>query len=203
MTPTPFAWFDLVLTGFIGGLGATVLSAFLAGRRERIQRRHAFVERQLRDFYSPLLGLRAEIRTRSELRVKIHGVADTVWRRLVAEARARGGPEATQQMSEARNAEFTKIIDYDNERLMQDLLPAYRSMVKVFRENMWLADEDTRTFFGALIEFIEIWDRWTANALPAEVADELDHSEETLHPFYDHLEQRHNDLRGKLAQGKA
>lgn len=132
MTATPLL--DLILTGFIGGLGAAVLSAFLTGKREVVQRRHAFIERQLRDFYSPLLGLRTEIRTRSELRVKIHGVADNLWRRLVREARERGGPEATQQMGEAKSAEFQKIIEYDNERLMQDLLPAYRSMVRVFRE---------------------------------------------------------------------
>ncbi len=135
--------------------------------------------------------------------MKIHAVADKVWRELCENARQKGGPAALEQLGQAKSAEFDKIIEYDNERLMQDLLPAYREMVKVFRKNMWLSDEDTRAYFGTLIEFIEIWDRWIAKALPAEVADELDHSERPLHPFYTHLEQRHDELRRKLAQGKA
>lgn len=192
----------LVLSGFVGGIGGAILSSLMAGKREQAQRRHAFVEGQLRDFYSPLLGLRAEIQTRSELRAKIHGVADRVWRELVEAARQRGGPAATEQLGKAKSDEFHKIIDYDNERLMEDLLPAYRAMAEVFRDNMWLPDEDTRSYFGTLVEFIEIWNRWIAKALPAEVADALDHSEEALHPFYAHLEKRHDELRRKLAQGK-
>jgi hypothetical protein len=198
-------WTDLIrliVSGLVGGIGGVVLSGWLAGKREQYQRRHAFVERQLRDLYSPLLGLRAEIRVRSEFRVKVHAVADRVWRGLVEEARQRGGPEATRQLGQAKSAEFDRIISYDNERLMEDLLPAYRQMVNLLRENMWLADGDTRQYFGALIEFIEIWDRWIAKALPAEVAEALDHSEETLHPFYDHLARRHDELRDKLAGGE-
>ncbi len=48
------------------GLIGVTLGAWLSARREIKQRQLAFVERQLRDFYSPLLGIRNEIRMRAE-----------------------------------------------------------------------------------------------------------------------------------------
>lgn len=205
-TATPFDWVDLfrlLLLGFVGGLGAAVLSALLAGKREQVQRRHAFIERQLREFYSPLLGLRAEIRMKSELRVKIDRVAHEEWQGLLDQVKA-GGPEAYERLRRERGDEFIdRMIEYDNKQLVENLLPAYRAMAKMFRENMVLADEDTRTHFGALIEYVELWDRWLAKAVPAEVMKRVDKGEAALHPFYDHLQRRHDELRERLAQGKA
>ena len=59
------------------GLGGVMLGAWLSGKRETRQRQLEFIKKQLRDFYSPLLGIRSEIRMRSELRVKIHMVVIT------------------------------------------------------------------------------------------------------------------------------
>lgn len=108
---------------------------------------------------------------------------------------------ALQEMAEERRDEFAKIIDYDNRKLREDLLPAYRQMIEVFRKNIWLADPDTRTYFGGLLEFVDIWDRWLERSLPPEVLEQLKHSEATLHPFYEHLQLRHDELRSLLAQG--
>jgi len=184
----------------LSGLAGVVIGAWLTGRRERRLRRLAFTERQLKDFYSPLLGLRKEIRTRSELRVKIHNAADAAWRQLCEDAR-NVNVEALQQLSQTRGPEFTSLIEYDNTQLQQDLLPAYRQMVKLFRENLWLADPDTREHYPQLVEFVELWDRWLAKSIPAEVIQSLEHSEDNLKPFYDHLDVKHDALRAKLERG--
>jgi hypothetical protein len=186
----------------LAGLAGVVIGAWLAGRRERNQRRLAFVEQQLKDFYSPMLGLRTEVRMRSELRVRIHDNADVVWRELCADAR-QVSVEALGDISRTRGPEFKKVIDYDNKQLQEELLPAYSEMAKLFRENLWLADPDTREHYQQLIEFVELWDRWLANSIPAEVIERLGHSEENLKPFYKHLQERHDDLRTKIKQGKA
>ena len=71
------------------------------------------------------------------------------------------------------------------------------------RENLWLADPDTREHYQHLLEFVELWDRWLAKSIPAEVIERLEHSEENLKPFYEHLKGRHDLLRTKIEQGKA
>lgn len=185
----------------LAGLAGVVVGAWLTGRRERDQRRLAFVEKQLKEFYSPMLGLRTEVRMRTELRVRIHNTADAVWRSLCENAR-QVGVEALRDISQTRGPEFKKLIDYDNKQLQEELLPAYRQMAKLFRENLWLADPDTREHYQRLIEFVELWDRWLAKSMPAEVIERLEHSEDNLKPFYEHLQQRHDDLRAKIKQGK-
>ena len=148
------------------------------------------------------LDFGAEIRMRSELRVRIHDTAGTVWRELCEEKR-QISVDALGEFSIARGPEFEKLIEYDNKQLQEELLPAYRQMVKLFRENLWLADVDTREHYQRLIEFVDLWDRWIAKSIPGEVIERLDHSEENLKPFYDHLQQRHDALRSKIEQGKA
>lgn len=186
----------------VSGLGGVMLGAWLSGRRETRQRQLGFVERQLRDFYSPLLGIRSEIRMRSELRVRVHSVADAEWRRL-CEKKRQIGVEALQKLTNERGKEFTDIITYDNRQLKEELIPAYRKMVNLFRDNMWLAEPETKEFFGLLLEFVELWERWLAKTLPPEVIQSLEHGEESLHLFYDHLQEKHDELREKLERGRA
>jgi len=76
-------------------------------------------------------------------------------------------------------------------------------MVAIFREKLWLAEPDTRAYLPALIEFVDLWDRWLAESVPGEVIEKLGHSEKHLHPFYEHLEKRHDELRSVLAARKA
>jgi len=185
----------------LSGLVGVVIGAWLTGRREQSQRRLAFVEKRLKDFYSPMLGLRNEIRMRGELRVQIHDAANAVWGELCADAR--GVVEALEELSRRRGPDFHKLIEYDNKQLEEELMPAYRRMGQLFRDNLWLADLDTRAHYQKLIEFVELWDRWLAKSIPWEVIERLGHSEESLKPFYDHLRQRHDALRARSEQGKA
>jgi len=187
-----------VVFGFIG----IILGAWLSSRRETAQRRYSFRERQLRDLYSPLLGLRSEIRIKSELREKVRAAAHAEWQRLCQEARETADPpENLRRLSNERGPELERLFDYDNQQLADDLVPSYRKILAVLRDNLWLAEPDTRSYLGKLIEFVELWERWLAQAIPAEVVRRLGHSEESLHPFYEHLEKKHDELRGLLSRG--
>jgi hypothetical protein len=195
-------WAVSITVPAISGLIGVAVGAWLTSRRESGQRRLAFVERKLNDFYSPMLGLRNEIRMRSELRVRIHDTADTVWRELCADARNLS-VEALRDISTNRGPEFTKVIEYDNKQLEEELLPAYRQMADLFRENYWLADPDTRSHYQYLIEFVELWDRWMAKSIPGEVLQRIGHTEDNLKPFYEHLRQKHDALRTEIEKGTA
>ena len=187
----------------VSALAGVFIGSWLSSKQSKQARKHSFIEKQLAQFYSPMLGLRSEIEMRGKLRVKIQNAADASWKELCEDTRSKGGPEALQQLSEKRFPEFKNIIDYDNRTLAEQLIPAYKQMLAIFRENMWLAEPDTVGYFNELLEFIDIWDRWLDRSMPVEVWKKLNHTEEKLKPLYRNLEKAHKRLREKLKSGEA
>jgi hypothetical protein len=195
-------WLVTVLLSTIFGLVGVLVGAWLSFRRDIAQRRYLFGERQLRDLYSPLLGLRSEVRIKSDLREKIRAAAHAEWQRQCQEARDTADPpENLRKLSTEKGPGFERLFDYDNQQLVDNLVPSYRKMLAILRDNLWLAEPETRSYLGKLIELVELWERWLARAVPVEVVRRLGHSEESLHPFYEHLEKKHDELRGRLSRG--
>ena len=118
--------------------------SWLATLRDRAQRRLAFIEKQLSEFYSPMVGLRAELRAFSDLRVRLQREAGDLWAELSATAAP--GPEAVA-LHDRHWPQFERLIEYDNKRHIERQMPAYRGMVDLFRQKLWLADDDTRQFY--------------------------------------------------------
>jgi hypothetical protein len=158
----------------------------------------AFIEKQLSEFYSPMVGLRAEIRMFGELRVKLQNEADAAWRELTKSVEP--GPES-QALTAARFPKFKALIEHDNTQFNERLMPAYRKMVELFREKLWLAENETRAYYPLLVEFVDIWERWLGGSLPPELIERTGHTEVKLHPFYEHLEVQHARLRHALSNG--
>jgi hypothetical protein len=113
-----------------------------------------------------------------------------------------GSPLELQRLTRKKGEKFDKIIDYDNEYLGAETLPAYHKMIEIFRSNLRLAEPSTEKHFAALLEFVNVWDRFMVGALPGEVIRELKHSEQSLYPLYDDLQLQHGKLREKLAKGE-
>jgi len=186
----------------ISGLVGVLIGAWLTSRQQHKLRKLQFIENQLRHFYSPLLGIRDEIRFLSNLRLRISSEANAAWQELCGKESGRGS-EAQPLLTQEVQNKFDEIIKYDNAKLRNDMLPEYHHMVKIFKENYFLAEETTRKHFQALIDFVDIWDRWLTVSLPSPVLSRLGHSEDTLNPFYDELQNKLNELRKKLASGTA
>ncbi len=177
---------DAIITAvaaLVVGFGGALLGAWLTGRHQQAQRRAEFLEHQLRDFYSPLVSLLDRILAKTRLRVRLR--------------------QAAREDPRVQGDEFTRLIQYDNRQFVEEIIPAYQGMLAVFRDNLWLAEPETRSHFPALIEFVEIWDRWLNAAIPDELIQLVGHSEEPLHPFYDHLRRKHDELQAKISQGGA
>jgi hypothetical protein len=98
-----------------------------------------------------------------------------------------------------RYEKFGRIISYDNEQLRTTLMPAYRQILALFRDKLWLAEAETRSYAGALVDFIEIWERFLSESIPGEVILALNHSEESLQPMYAHIESVVSRLQKKLS----
>ena len=79
-------------------------------------------------------------------------------------------------------------------------MPAYREMVSLFISKMHLAESATRAYLTELINFVEVWDRWTDGSLPREVLPRLDHSEKHLYPLYEDLEKQFTVLQHALSK---
>jgi hypothetical protein len=194
-------WLLSVIIPAIAGFVGVVVGAWLSARREKVQRRYVFRERQLQDFYSPLLGLRTEVRARSEVQDKVHKLAKSEWDKLANEARQSPDPQAEPGLWKSERPAFEKVYEYSNKQFTEELIPTYRKMLSIFRDNLWLAEPETRPFFKILMEYVDFWERCLACSLPAEVAFELDSSESKLQHFFDHLEHKHDELRTRLSGG--
>lgn len=162
-------WIPPIIAAAIGLVGVWVgasLTSRFAARRERSQRKHAFMEKQLSEFYSPMLGLRTEVRTLSELRVRLQNEAGGAWQALCAAIpEGPGKAAALQALTAERYPLFGALIESDNKRFRERLLPCYQKMVELFREKLWLAEQETRTHYAVLVEFVDIWDRWLENSI--------------------------------------
>jgi hypothetical protein len=178
----------------VGGLIGSVINNWMTNRRETAARAVQFRKQQLDEFYGPLLAMHKEIRARSELRVKLQEAIDSqhVQDMLLS------GPDKTEEASDAHlPAIFTNIRD-EGETFRKVLMPRYREMIDVFRNKMWLAEPETRKYFQSLIEFVDIWDKILADKLPASLAPAIGHTEQNLHPFYQHLEEVHDRIRSEI-----
>ena len=185
----------LLLQFFSALVGGLIVYVF-GIRKLSIEVRSAFVQKQMSEFYSPIAGYRKRIRAKSEVRGKVSTVANEARKELCALY-----SEAKQPMHNRKElyTPFGKIIEYDNEQLREELMPLYRKMLDLFTEKYWLADEDTRAYYQDFVEFVEIWERYLADALPHEVLRKLEHSEENVLPFYEHVEQKLSALQKDIA----
>jgi hypothetical protein len=124
-------WGISVVVPVISGLIGVFVGAILTSKREGIKRKHKFIEKQLSEFYSPLLAIRRSLKATGELRLKISNTADNEWRKLCA--RFEGQPDELVKLSDTRGKAFHKIIDYNNEKLITEDIPAYHNMVDIIK----------------------------------------------------------------------
>lgn len=190
-------WGISIIVPAISGLCGVVVGALLTARREKLNRKHGFLSKQLTDLYSPLLVIRRELKAWGELRLRISQTANREWGKLCD--RFEGQPDELRKLTETRSGQFEKIIDYNNDNLKNEALPSYKTMIQIIRDNMWLAEKSTLQHFPALIEYVDIWNRFMANTIPGEVVNALGHSEESLFPFYDDIQKNHDKIRAQLA----
>jgi hypothetical protein len=168
------------------GLLGVGLGGLLASLNQRKERRERFVLDQLREFYAPMLGIWERLRAKNQVRLKVSAAANKEWPRLMNEARESG---TLQEVREELSPQFEKIIEYENQQLIEVDIPLYGQMVELFTAKMHLAEPSTRTHFPALVEFVEMWNRSLRRALPREVAQRVGvgANEDTLIPLYTDL----------------
>jgi len=188
-------------SALIGLLGVYV-GVWLTRRQMEVHRKLEFCEKQLREFYSPLVGIRKEIRILSEFRLAGEKAHYKWWQDVSKFSDQIKERSLSQKYLDEKGSMISSQIEYENKQLTEKIIPAYRQMAAIFKNNYWLAEEETKNHFPTLIQFIETWERHLSRTHPPEVIQEISVSEEKLMPFYANIEQFHNFLREKLKEGK-
>jgi len=190
-------WSVSITIPALSGLAGVIIGGILAGRREKAERRHQFILRQVQDFYAPLLAIRNELKVLGEISGLVSGAQNEAWQDLCA--RYEGNTRALGDLMRDRSDEFVKDIQYDNKIFDEKILPEYHRMIELFRKNMWLAEPSTLEHFPALVKFVDIWERWMTKTITGEAVRRLKHTEKWIFPLYEDIEKTHADLRAQLA----
>jgi hypothetical protein len=115
-----------------------------------------FAEKQLAEFYAPMLGARAEILSHTKFDQYLRNASF----REHSERLERAGRLPTsesltedQQYTESLKRFFGSI----NDRLLGERIDAYVAMRTLFAKKMAYADEDTRRWYEYFYSFVEMW----------------------------------------------
>jgi hypothetical protein len=165
---------------------------------ENIRQYYKFIETQLNNFYAPLVSRIKQIRTLTKITSEIEVVMDLTWReeykRLHAESDSWNHDEAFKP--------YRDVIEYNNKRFKEIILPLYNEMLAVFTTNYQLAEESTREYYQEFCRFVELWRLNMSVSLPSEALEKLNIIERPLMPFYEHLEALLKSLTSILASRK-
>jgi hypothetical protein len=160
--------------------------------RDQEARQFILAQRQLEEFYSPMIGCLRRIRARSSLRLDLSKISDTAWQEICKE-------HPYPFLDHDNYFEpFKKMIEYDNKQLRDEIIPLYEQMLSIFTQKYWLAFPSTRQWYSQLNTFVDLWNRWLDRSIPTEVIQKMDHTEENLKPFYEDLEKQLKELHMKL-----
>jgi hypothetical protein len=186
---------QLIIPAAAGLLGV-VVGGWTTAHYQKMERRRNHSRQQLECFYGPLLAMRRQIQSKSELRVKLHEITNAAWQKRLDSVR--DDSAALQKVEKARGPQFDKVFDYSDEQFRDELIPLYRKMLEHFTQYMWLAEPSTLDHFPALVEFVELWNRFLATSLPHEVLELIEHSEKELDPLYQDLATQTERLRQEV-----
>ena len=171
----------------VGGLLA-FLNSYRHDRRDSLRQK-------LELFYGPMLAIRARIKAKSELRLKLSAILGDEWAKLYSGI---DDPELKKKIDQERSPQYQRVLDQWNNDLGEEIIPAYKKMAELFVAKMYLAEDEVRRFFPIRMEHVEILEMHHKNPFPREVAMKLDHNEKKLYPFYLSLDEQFRNLQKKL-----
>lgn len=184
----------------LSGLIGVFVGAWLYSSQSQRQRKLDFCEKQLKEFYSPLVGIRKEIQILSEFRCDVERASEERWQE-VCKVGDQMKPSEAQKYRNGNDKCIDGPIEYEDEQFEIKILPAYRKLVETFKNNSYLAEEETREFLPTLIKFVDLWERNLSKTHSREVIKKINFSEKELLPFYKHLEEKCSLLREKIKKG--
>jgi hypothetical protein len=172
-----------------------------------------FADKQLSEFYAPMVGARAEILNHTLFDQHLRRASAFVDVQRQRRDKARELDEEYIHESNEHARELETFFEGVNKRLLGERIDAYIAMRELFAEKMAFADADTREWYAYFYAFVEMWkvyrdeseDQFMSREVKGALASMFD--EELLQPFYSHLNERvdnlQNEVRGVSTPKKA
>jgi hypothetical protein len=126
----------------IAGLLGVAVGGWMQGHHQKKERENAFIKERLRDFYAPLLGMRSEIRAKSELRLKVSSITHAEWQ---AKFEGITDPEVKKAIDAQESPKYEKVFDYNDKQLREEIVPLYKKMLE------WFTGASTDVVAGGLL----------------------------------------------------
>jgi hypothetical protein len=175
---TSWAWLLPSLVSALSALIGVLIGGWITTRNQKIDRQQRRLQEQL-NFYGTLLGMRKEIRAKSEVRKRIQDLSRAAYDNELK--MAEGDPVVKKRISSERWPEYEKGFQYDEKQLTEELVPLYGEILALWSKNMALAEPSTQAHYGVFVEYVEVWNRALKKTLVAEVLWEIRHAD-VVHP---------------------
>ena len=201
-TPFCFAWLLEKLV-----IPASVAALIYGFGIRQLKRKRAidFAEKQLTEFYGPMVAARTKIESFSGFDNILRAAAHYSHARALAQDH--GETVTTQRAQEMldESAQAERFWDALNERFVTDGIDALLAMRTLFAAKIVYADPDTRSWYEYFHAFVEMWLTHRANKerqfIPRQIAGTVGamFDEELLQPFYAHLRERAEFYHAEIA----
>jgi hypothetical protein len=196
-TLAPTGWAQLLISAAASGLLGASVGGWIANHNQNKERRHRRYREQL-GFYAELLSIRKLILAKTELRVKLSNAAHHGWKEEISQTGDNPSSPLRADLYARREDEYDRLENYSNKQVKEEIVPLYRKMLDYWIANMAQAEPSTQKHFTAFVEYVEIWNRFLQNSLPATVLKEITHKEKKLYPLYEDIEANVERLRKEL-----
>ncbi|MCH7974245.1 MAG: hypothetical protein IH949_10220 [Bacteroidetes bacterium] len=177
----PNIWFEIidlakVVVPYLIIIFVAYISYKFGKKKSRFEKHLQVVEKQITEFYSPILGYIYRIEAANELEQELSEKANEAWEEI-----AKSNLNKNEQDEEFKL--FQKLIENNNRIFNEELLPLYNKMHKIFTDNYWLAEESTKDYYKDLSRYVDVWERYQNKSIPRQVLIKLKGDESLLISF--------------------
>ncbi|GAB6990867.1 hypothetical protein [Paenibacillus pini] len=167
---------------------------YFSFRQYRFQKYLGFVERQLDQFYGPMLGCINYLDANRALRIFLYE----------KESEVMNDNDIDEFLDNKVRLEYiNNSIAYDNKIFLEQVFPQYRKMLSLFSEHSSCVLPETMKHYQTLYKFVGIWERHFAKAVNREVVARLDFEEDKLIDLYLNIRQTVDKLQKELLSKKS
>jgi hypothetical protein len=184
-------------------VGGTLLGTIIGGGisifNAKGERRNKFLRDQL-TFYGSMLGMYRRIDSLTEFKNKVGGISSRVFEYKMRDLYRMPETDVVRGVKEHIHEEHNSVQVYREQILVEQILPLYKGMLKLWNENMALATKSTNEHYIAFVEFVEIWNMGLAKVGNMEIYGELNQKEDNVKPLYADLERNVDRLQRALTE---
>jgi hypothetical protein len=167
------------LFGVVVGVSANIWISKIAFDKSHLKS-------QLDEFYTPLWATCEQIKAKQRVLKEVIETSIAIREEDVSHGANQQDKAVIFQNAITRSSSMDA---YNRDFPRREMLPLLQRMLDRFTDRMWLAEPLTFKHYGALVEHVEKWNRYTNQSLTPEVIVKLDDTDRLMDAFCKDLKQ--------------